>query len=132
MFGDQYKGRNPDVLLSAFALGTKVESDDPSHDGVLKLKGGAEVTYTVASWFGLSGRFDHVRLDHEFNRRAFTVYTGRLLFHTGWQSRDEFALSYSHFVYGREVYAQSGYPPKDDEGLNPDTDALSLSATFWW
>jgi hypothetical protein len=132
MFGDRYHGHNPDVLFSLFALGTKVKSDDPVNDGVLKLKGGAEVTYTAASWFGVSGRFDHVRLDNELNRRAFTGYTGRLLFHTGWQSRDEFALSYTHFVYGREVYVESGSPPKDDPSLNPDADALSLSATFWW
>lgn len=132
MFGDRYHGRNPDVLFSLFALGTQVASDDPEKDGILKLKGGAEATYTVASWFGLSGRFDHVRLDNEFNRRSFTIYTGRLLFHTGWQSRDEFALQYSHFTYGREVYVEKGFPALDDPGLNPDSDALSLSATFWW
>lgn len=132
MFGERFHGRNPDVLFSLFGLGTKVDSDDAEKDGVLKLKAGAEVTYTMASWVGLSGRFDHVRLDHEFNRRAFTVYTGRVLFHTGWQSRDEFALQYSHFTYGREVYVEKGFPAVDDPSLNPDTDALSLSATFWW
>jgi hypothetical protein len=132
MFGDKYRGRNPDVLFSAFGIGTKVESDDANNDGILKLKGGAEVTYTMASWFGLSGRFDHVRLDNDFNRRSFTTYTGRLLLHTSWQSRDEFALQYSHFVYGREVFAEKGFPAMDDPSLNPDTEAFSLSATFWW
>jgi len=130
-FGDAYQGRNPDVLLSAFGLGTKVRSDDKSYDGVLKVKAGAEVTYSMASWFGVSGRFDHVRQDNDRNRRAFTIYTSRLLFHTNWRSRDEFALSYSHFVYGRAVYAERGYPPADDPGLNPDRDALSLSVTVW-
>jgi hypothetical protein len=99
---------------------------------VLKLKAGAELTYSMASWFGVSGRFDHVRQDNDFNRRSFTIYSGRLLFHTNWQSRDEFALQYSHFNYGREVYAEKGSPPVDDPSLNPDSDALSLSATFWW
>lgn len=131
-FGDAYQGRNPDILLSAFGIGTKVESDDAGSDGVLKLKGGAEVTYTMASWFGVSGRFDHVRLDNDRNRRSFSIYSSRLLFHTNWRSRDEFALQYSHFVYGREVYAAKGSPPVDDPTANPDRDALSLSATFWW
>lgn len=132
MFGDRYHGKNPDVLVSLFGIGAKVKSNDPTYDGVLKLKAGGEVTYSMLSWFGASGRFDHVRQDNAKNRRAFTVYTGRLLFHSNWRSRDEFALSYSHFVYGKQVYAETGYPPADDPSQNPDKDIFSLSATFWW
>ncbi|HEX6277275.1 MAG TPA: hypothetical protein VFZ53_29740 [Polyangiaceae bacterium] len=132
LFPEDYRGKNPDVLFSLFGVGTKVSSELPDYDDVLKLKGGAEVTYNVAKWFGVSGRFDHVRLDHEFNRRSFNVYTARALFHTDWQSRDEFALQYSNFVYGREVYVDAGYPPEEDRSLNPDRHVLSLSATFWW
>jgi hypothetical protein len=131
-YEEDYRGKNPDVLLSLFGVGTKVQSDDPDYDGVLKLKTGAEVTYNILSWFGASGRFDNVRLDHEFNRRSFNVLTGRLLFHTDWQSRDELALQYSNFIYGREVFVAQGYPPEDDPSLNPDRHVLSLSATFWW
>jgi len=120
------------VLVSLFGIGTKVKSDDPAQDGVQKLKLGGEFTYNMLSWFGASGRFDHVRLDHEINRKAFNIYTARLLFHTDWMSRDEFALQYSHFAYGREVYAARGYPPADDPSLNPDRHVLALSATFWW
>ncbi len=139
IYGDEYHGRNPDLLFSAFGIGTKVKSDDPNYNGVLKLKGGTEVTYTMTSWFGLSGRFDHVRQNFDYinqvkvnNGSSFTTYTARLLFHTGWLSRDEFALSYSYFVYGREVYVERGYPPVDDPTQTPDRRVLSLSATFWW
>jgi hypothetical protein len=132
VYGEQFRGKNPDVLFSVFGIGTKVSSDEPDYDGVLKLKGGTEITYNVARWFGAAGRFDHVRLNHEFNRQAFNILTGRLLFHTDWQSRDEFALQYSHFVYGREVNVEVGYPPEEDPSLNPDRHVFSLSATFWW
>jgi hypothetical protein len=132
LYDEQYHGKNPDVFFSLFGIGAKVKSDDPAYDGVLKLKGGAEVTYTMASWVAFSGRADIVRQDNNFNRRSFNIYTARLLFHTGWLSRDEFSLQYSRFVYGREVYAESGYPPVDDTSLNPDRHVLSLSATFWW
>ena len=132
LYDEQYRGKNPDVFFSLFGIGAKVKSDDPTYDGVLKLKGGAEVTYTMMSWLAVSGRADLVRQDNRYNRRAFNIYTARLLFHTGWLSRDEFALQYSHFVYGREVYAESGYPPMDDPSLNPDRHVFSLSATFWW
>ena len=131
-FPEDYEGKSTDVLVSLFGIGTSVTSDDPAYDDVLKLKLGAEVTYNLLSWFGASGRFDVVRLDHDFNRRAFNVYTARLLFHTDWLSRDEFALQYSHFAYGREVFAARGYPPVDDPSVDPDQHVLALSATFWW
>jgi hypothetical protein len=132
LFPEDYRGEHADLLMSLFGIGTEVSSDDPARDGVLKLKAGAELTYNMLSWVGTSARFDHVRLDHEFDSRAFNVLTGRLLFHTDWLSRDEFALSYSHFAYGHEVYVAQGYPPLDDPTLNPDRHVLSLSATFWW
>jgi hypothetical protein len=132
LYDEHYHGRSPDVLVSLFGIGVKVKSDDPDFDGVLKLKGGGEVTYTMASWFAVSGRADLVRQDNRVNRRSFDVFTGRLLFHTGWLSRDEVALQYSHFVYGREVSVESGYPLVIDQTLHPDRDVLSLSATFWW
>lgn len=131
-YEEDYEGKNPDVLLSLFGIGTQVESDDADHDGVLKLKAGGEVTYNLLSWFGTSARFDHVRLDSERDNRAFNVYTARLLFHTDWLSRDEFALQYSHFTYGRMVYVRRGYPPVVDPSVNPDRHVLALSATFWW
>lgn len=132
VFDEQYRGKNTDVLFSLFGIGTAVTSDDPNYDGVLKLKAGTEITYNLLSWFGTAGRFDMVRLDNEFNRRSFNVYTARLLFHTGWLSRDEIALQYSHFAYGDEVSVARGYPPVDDPSLNPDRHVLALSATFWW
>jgi hypothetical protein len=132
LYDEQYHGKNPDVFFSLFGIGAKVKSDDPACDGVLKLKGGAEVTYTMSTWVAFSGRADLVRQDNRLNRRSFNIYTARLLFHTGWLSRDEFSLQYSRFVYGREVYVEGGYPPADNPSLNPDRHVLSLSATFWW
>jgi hypothetical protein len=132
LYEKDYRGNHPDVLLSLFGIGTKIQSDDPDFDDVLKLKTGFEATYNLLSWFGVSGRADHVRLDHEFNRRAFNILTARALFHSGWLSRDELAIYYSHFIYGREVAVAQGYPPVDDLSLNPDRHVLGLSATFWW
>jgi hypothetical protein len=131
-FPEDYQGQNTDVLVSLFGIGTSVTSDDPDYDDVLKLKAGAEATYNLLSWFGVSGRLDHIRLDSDNNRRSFNIYTARALFHTDWLSRDEFALQYSHFAYGQEVYAARGYPPVDDPSQDPDAHVLALSATFWW
>jgi hypothetical protein len=145
IYGEQSRNEHPDVLVSLFGIGTVVSSDDKSetcdgsgldchaaYDGVVKLKAGVEATYNLLSWFGVGGRFDHVRPDNAINRMAYTVWTGRLLAHTGWLSRDEVALSYSAFIYGEEVPVRTGYPPIDDPTANPDRHVLSLSATFWW
>ena len=132
VFAERYLGMSPDLLVSLFGIATKVSSRDPDYDGVLKLKGGAEVTYTFLSWMGISERFDHVRNDADDSRKAFTMLSSRLLFHTGWRSRDEIALQYSYFLYGSDVYVKSGYPARLDPSLNPDKHVFSLTGTFWW
>ena len=91
-----------------------------------------EATYNLLSWFGAGARVDHVRQDSDVNAKSFNTYTGRLLFHTNWLSRDEIALQYSHFAYGKQVTVSRGYPPVEDPSLNPDRHVLSLSVSFWW
>jgi hypothetical protein len=132
VFDEEYEGKNTDVLFSLFGIGTSITSEDPNHDGDLKLKLGAEGTYNLTSWFGVNGRVDHVRLDSEFNANSFNILTGRVLFHTDWLSRDEFALQYSYFAYGDAVNVAKGYPPVEDPSLTPDNHVLAMSATFWW
>jgi hypothetical protein len=132
IFGPWYTGVSPDILISLFGVATKVSSRDPDQDGVRKIKGGAEITYLPLSWFGVSERFDHVRLRGGDSRQAISISSSRLLFHTGWRSRDEIALQYSYFSYGSDVHPKLGYPPTIDPNANPDRHVFSLYATFWW
>ncbi len=132
IYGDLFTGTSSDILISAFGIATKVSSRDADYDGVTKTKAGAEATYLPCSWFGLSERLDYVRLHGSDTKKAFTSYSSRVLFHTGWKSRDEFALQYTHFVYGADVYATEGFTPDDRTEVKPDRDVFSLSATFWW
>jgi hypothetical protein len=149
MYGDKYQGKSSDVLVSVFGVGTNVQSSDkdrgpdpatglPStarpklYDNVTKLKVGGELTYSMLSWLALSGRFDHVRLHGGDNQQALNIISPRLLFHTGWLSRDEFVLQYSHFTYGTKVYPRTGSPALVDTTVKPDQDVFVLSAVFWW
>jgi hypothetical protein len=132
VFGDLYLGTSPDILVSLFGVGTKVESRDPACDGVLKLKGGGEATYLPLSWLGISERFDHVRLDNSDSRQAFNIISSRLLFHMDWKSRGELALQYSHFIYGSSVPVWTSPDPATAVAANPDKDVFSLLATYWW
>ena len=132
VFGQAYTGMSPDVLVSLFGIGTSVSSDDPAYNGVFKVKAGGEVTYLMMSWMGISERFDHVRLHGSDSKQAFSIFSSRLLFHTGWRSRDEFALQYSYFQNGSDIYALTGYPPGSGPNANPDRNVFTLSGTFWW
>lgn len=130
VFGKWYTGATPDVQLSLFGVGAAVSSEDPTRNGILKLKGGVEATYTFLSWMGVSERFDHVREDNSDSKQAFTSLSSRLLFHTGWRARNEIALQYAYFVYGSSVQALTGYPPVIP--VNPDRQVFSLTGTIWW
>jgi hypothetical protein len=150
LYGDKYQGKSSDVLLSLFGVGTNVQSDDKAreslgtdasgndikgrklYDNVTKLKVGGELTYSMLSWFAVSGRFDHVRLHGSDSQQAFNIISPRLLFHTGWLSRDEFVLQYSHFTYGTKIHPRTGSPALVDSSVKPDQDVIVLSAVFWW
>jgi hypothetical protein len=131
-FGPLYTGMSPDILVSLFTVGTSVSSDDPACNDVFKVKMGGEATYLMMSWLGVSGRFDHVRLHGSDSKKAFSIMTARLLFHTGWRSRDEFALHYSYFQNGSDVVALTGFPPGSSPDASPDRHVVTLSGTFWW
>jgi hypothetical protein len=132
VYGDAFQGASPDVRLSLFGVGTNVTSDDVDYDGVTKIKAGAEATYSIVKWFGISGRFDHVRPNHEINNESYHIISPRLLFHTDWESKDELMLQYSRFIYGDGVIVRTGYPAQDDPSAIPDEHVFTMSGTYWW
>jgi hypothetical protein len=135
-----FDGKSHDLVLSAFGMFTRVQSKDKSrdingnwlYDGINMLKFGAEAGYTLTSWFAFGGRIDHVSPQSEFKERDFNIVSPRLIFHSDWQSRDQVVLQYSKFLYGKHPLVKSGYPLKDDPGLKPDADMVSISANMWW
>jgi hypothetical protein len=132
VYDRDFEGQSPDLLFSVFGIGTQVDSDDKDYDGIKKLKLGTQLTYNVASWFGVGGRFDHVRPNMDDSANAFNVISPRIMFHTDWQSRDEIALQYSHFIYGKNVVVERGYPLAEDPTAVADRNVFVLSGTFWW
>lgn len=141
VYDKRFTGKSPDVMLSLFGIATRVKSDDVDFNGKTKFKVGFEATYTMASWIALSGRFDHVSPNSGYTvngvppsaaNTAFNVISPRVLFHTDWQSRDEFALQYSYFTNGSNAVVYTGAPPTVDPSVRPDSHAFMISGTFWW
>jgi len=127
-----FSGDGPDIFVSLFALGTRVTSDDPLYDEVMKLKLGGEATYSLLSWFAVSGRFDQVNPDQDEKRQSFMILSPRLIFRTDWQASNQVVLQYSRFVNGADVPVRTGYPAAVDPDAVPDENVISLSGSMWW
>jgi len=143
-----FAGDGPDIIVSAYFLDVGVQSDDKTRvppslvaagrkdgklwDGVNKFKYGLEGTYSFLPFMAASMRLDQVAPNLKDSSTAFAIVSPRLIFRTGWQSHDQVVLQYSHWFYGDNVVVRSGYPPRPDPTVDPDSDTLSLSASMWW
>src|SRR5690606_10559468 len=110
IFGDRFYQESPDVVFSVFGQRVSVKSDDAAYDGVDKQKFGAEVTYNFSKYLGASFRFDSIAQDLNDVDESSTVISPRLIFHSDWSSRDQVVLQYQKYIYGEEVYVQTGTP----------------------
>lgn len=129
---ERFSGYGPDLFVSLFGLFTHVASDDPAYDGVDKLKYGAEVSYSMLPWLGVSGRYDRVIADTDDPTKTFAVVSPRIILRTDYNSQDQVTIQYSRWFYGSGVTVRTGYPPRPDPSLSPDEDTFSLTANMWW
>jgi hypothetical protein len=127
-----YQGDAPDLVLSAFTIGTAVDTPDPDYDGVLKIKYGGEATYSFLPWMGAGLRYDRVIPDTSDATQTHAILSPRLIFKSDWASNDQVMLQYSRFFYGSNSAPVVGYPPAKDPTVVPDNDVFTLSASIWW
>ncbi len=132
-YPDYFEGNGSDLLISTYGIFTNVKSpNDAAHDGVSKLKLGAELGYSALKWLALNMRYDHVMPVTGEGTTYHSIITGRVIFHSDWNSRDQVALQYSYFNCGSASVVREGYPPADNPTIVPDSHVLSLTATLWW
>jgi hypothetical protein len=127
-----FAGDSRDVVVSLFAMQTKVGSSDPATDGVSKLKLGGEGAVSLSQWFAASLRLDRVMPNVQDGSQSFSIISPRLIFRSKWNAHDQVVLQYSRFQYGSNVLVRSGAPPVYDPTIKPDRDVISLSASMWW
>ncbi|HEU5072836.1 MAG TPA: hypothetical protein VFU02_01655 [Polyangiaceae bacterium] len=129
---ERFTGYGPDLIVSAFSVFTHVASAEAAFDGVGKLKYGAELSYSAASWLGFSGRYDRVIDDLDDDTKTFAVVSPRIIFRTDYDSQDQVTLQYSRWLYGSGVNVRAGYPEEEGESIRPDEHTLSLNVNMWW
>ncbi|HTA90213.1 MAG TPA: hypothetical protein VK745_11575, partial [Polyangiaceae bacterium] len=135
----------PDVVLSVFGMGVKVQSALARFDNVTKIKYGGEASYSLLSWLAVSMRYDKVSPERTMGplppgtvgtsddpRYSFSVLAPRLIFRSDWASTDQIVLQYSHWFDGDLTTVRTGAPPQEDYHVIPDKDVFSLSASMWW
>lgn len=122
----------PDITLAVFGIYSKVHSHEAAYDQVNKLKYGAEASYSIASWFAASARYDRVMANTDDMRQTFAVISPRVIFRSDWDSQDQVVLQYSRYLVGSGVPTLNGYPPVADYYTAPDKDVVTLTAAIWW
>ncbi len=139
-----HDGDSPDLILSLFGIytqvgsnqkafdATNVGSDPTAHDGVKKLKYGAEATYSMLSWLAASARYDRVMADTSDDHQTYAVVSPRVIFHSDWNSQDQVVVQYSRYMVGSRVPVLSGYPATGSLYVIPDADVVSVTASIWW
>ncbi len=136
-----FVGEAPDLVFSLFAMQTNVSSDDksvrtedgsPIYDGVTKRKLGAEASYGLLPWLGVSARYDQVWPDVSYTDTAFAQISPRILLRSGYNAHDQVALQYTRFFYGSQTLVRAGFPLADEPTLVPDEDLIALTASLWW
>jgi len=132
-----FDGKGPDLVVSAFTVGTIASSPVEESDGVMKLKYGVAGTYSFLSWLGAGARYDLVMRDASDADAHHAIVSPRLVFKSDWGARDQVVLQYSRYFYGDSVTAAPPLgAPTDGEGAlpssSPDENVVSLTASMWW
>jgi hypothetical protein len=127
-----HTANTPDITIGLFGIYTKVRSDEAAYDKVNKLKYGTEATYSIASWFAASARYDRVMANTSDARQTFAVVSPRIIFRSDWDSQDQVVIQYSRYLVGSGVPLITGYPPAPDYYTNPDKDVVTVTAAIWW
>jgi hypothetical protein len=142
---ENYSGYAPDLFVSAFGLFTHVQSADADYDKVDKLKYGAELGYSALSWLAFSGRYDRVVARMGDDTKTFAALSPRVILRTDYNSHDQVAIQYSHWLYGSDVVVRNSYAPCvpsllgsspsggcGDPSIVPDADTFTVTASMWW
>lgn len=118
----------PDVVINAGAIVARSHSANPLFDGRMRAKGGLDVACMFVSWMGAGLRVDRVVPNAKDAQETFHVIAPRLVWKTGWTSRENISLVYARWFYGAHSHAESSavLPPR------PDNQLLSLNVNLWW
>lgn len=101
LIGSEVFGQQGLDLQSFMMLNLIKSEDDPTLDGISKLKFGAELVYSPLSWFGVGVRGDQVSPRSDVPEQAFTVLRPRLIFRSDYGTHEEIEIGYARYFYAQ-------------------------------
>jgi len=128
-YPEEFWGEGADLVTSVFAQFASVGSNDPDFDKRKMYKFGAEVTYRMLPWIGLSGRADQVSPNSRDTEENFQVLSPKILLKTDWNSHELVTISYTRWLYGAHTHAQF---PNDYTRHDLDSQMFALHFGMWW
>ncbi len=128
----EFWGEGPDLTLSAFGIYAHVKSDMPMFDDKDMFKYGAEGVYSFSKYVASSLRIDHVVPDASEPGRSFGVFSPKLIFRSGWVTRESLTLQYAYYALGKDVRVEGDTRLVNITSENPDRHLVALYGTIWW
>jgi hypothetical protein len=127
-YPEPFWGQGPDIVVGLYGMYNHVSSTDPMFSGGHdKFKWGLDATYTLLSALGVSLRFDRVQPDMANSTLAFSALSPKIILRSQFVTHEQLILQYTHYFYGKNVK-----PAWPAQSLDPDTDAIMISAIMWW
>jgi hypothetical protein len=132
-----YAGRGRDLAVSLYGMFNHVRSPSlmgqPGHSFDVdltqnKLKFGVELEALAVKFLSVGLRYDQVAPDTASSAASYEAISPRLIFHTGWKSKEYVIVNYSHYFTGPQAYP--GSPYSDLPYLVPDKDMFMVSAVM--
>jgi hypothetical protein len=124
-----YASTNPPTISGTTTPGT-ISPDVDIFNHRLRYKAALEGVYTFFSWMGAALRLDRVTPTSKDSEETFYVVAPRLIFKTGWNSRDNITLLYARWFYGAHTHPEQSSILPTDIGL--DDQLIALNLNLWW
>jgi hypothetical protein len=133
--GDKpFDANGPDLLLNtgavfAYSRTPSLCGDAPAcFDNRFRHKYGIDGLYAFLPWMAAGLRVDRVVPNSKDDRETFHVAAARLVFKTGWQSRESIMLLYAKWFYGSNTHPENSsvVAPRLDDQL------VALNVNIWW
>jgi hypothetical protein len=128
----EFWGIGPDLTVSVFGIYGHADSDIPEFDDQNMVKYGAEGVYSFSKYVASSLRIDHVHPDLTDPGRSFAVFSPKLIFRSGWVTRESLTLQYAWYALGDNVRVEGDNRLVNIQSSNPDRHLVALYGTIWW
>jgi hypothetical protein len=122
-------GDGPDLALNAGFVFAESWSDFGPFDARARYKGGVDLLYTFLPFVGAGIRGDVVVPNSHDALETFYVLAPRLVFKSGWNSRDTVSLIFGKWFYGRDTHPEASSIISGDR---LDDKLLAINAQIYW